>query len=88
MSEIVDVKIGQSFTPDEWFAARDRLEHAVPMLASYIIAGNGGNGKLRAAEFVADVKMALAAIDFVARFASENCRYIITKCPAKAPPED
>lgn len=77
MDNIIDIKIGQSLPPEEWFAARDRLSSALPVLAEFIrLSNHNEDGEANAQLFLADARMALVAIDYVAHFATENCRYI------------
>ena len=77
MDGVTDIKIGQSFTPDEWFAARDRLGYTSTVVARIIVdMNNRGAGEIAASRFMVDAQMAMAAMDFVGRYASENCRYI------------
>lgn len=77
MDNIVDIKFGQALPPEEWFAARDRLSSAMPMLAEFIrLSNHSDDGEANARLFLEDARMALVAIDYVAHFATENCRYI------------
>lgn len=86
MAEIVDIKIGQSLPPKEWFAARERLAGALPMLAEFIrFSNHAAHGEENARLFMDDARMALVALDYVGHFASENCRYVVI--PNKGGPE-
>lgn len=77
MDNIVDIKFGQALPPEEWSAARNRLSSALPMLADFIrMSNHSGDGEANARLFLEDARMALVAIDYVAHFATENCRYI------------
>lgn len=89
MDGIVDIKIGQSLPPCEWFAARDRLANALPALAEFIrLSNHAARGEENARLFMEDARMALVAIDYVGHFASDNCRYVIlpNKGSSETPP--
>lgn len=78
MDNIVDVKIGQPLPPEAWFDARDNIAQVAPFVANILRRLNGdGMGEQDAQDFLADVQMAIVALDYVGRFASENCRYIV-----------
>lgn len=77
MENIVDIKIGQSLPPDRWEEAADNLEMVFPMVAQQLRLINGdGRGEEDAQDFMADARLALIALRYVAEFASENCRFI------------
>ena len=77
MENIFYFKIGQSLPPEEWFASRDRLSSGLTALAEFIRLSNHAEDSEASAQlFLSDARIALVAIDYVAHFATENCRYI------------
>ena len=77
MSEIIDIKIGQSLPPERWFEAADNLQEVFPVVARRLEQLNhDGMGKQDAQDFMADAMLALVAMRFVGANASENCRFI------------
>lgn len=77
MSEIIDIKIGQSLPPEVWLEAADNLEQAFPLMAAYLKQLNGdGMGEQDAQDFMNDAMLALVAMRFVGTSASECCRFI------------
>ncbi len=69
MDDIIDVQLGQAISTEEWLAAAGRLKSAAPLLAAHL----GSAADLCRSDF----RMAVAAMEFVGRFASENCRFIV-----------
>ena len=70
MSEIIDIKIGQSLPPEVWLEAADRLERIFPQVAKYLL------GEQDTKDFMNDAMLALVAMRFVGISASECCRFI------------
>ena len=79
MDQIIDVKIGLTHTPEEWFKARDGITNAVKGLAEQqaVMRKMGMAIDPGTVDFVNQLIMAIAALDYVARFASENCRFLL-----------
>ena len=76
MSEIVNIKLGQSLPGERWAEAADNLELVFQMFASRLLRENkDGMGQQDAEEFMADATLALIAL----RYVSANpvtCRFI------------
>ena len=67
MSEIIDIKLGQSLPPERWLEAAEHLEEVFRFVADYLLKLNGdGLGKQDAEEFTSDANLALLALRFVA----------------------
>ena len=76
MDDVVDVKIGHEFTPDEWFAARDDLATIFNGVAEMIRSKGGERAERDADRFIEESRMALIALDYVGNFASGECRFL------------
>lgn len=74
MSEIIDIKFGQTLPPEQWKAAADRLESLIFPTAVFL-KSMGMSGEMANA-FMDDAQLALIALQYVADNASECCRFI------------
>lgn len=76
MSEIVNIKLGQSLPGERWAEAAENLEQVFQMFASHLLWVNkDGTGQQDAEEFMADATLALIAMRYVAAN-PETCRFI------------
>lgn len=75
MSEIIDVQLGQSLPPERWHLAGERL---APIFRDMMDGAEELPPEVRAAlaPFNEDLQLALVALGYVARFASDNCRFV------------
>ena len=77
MSEIIDIKAGQSLPPERWLEAADNLGRAFPMIARWFELQNfEGQGKEDAEACMSDATLALVALQFVGNCAADRCRFI------------
>lgn len=75
MSEIIDVQFGQSLPPERWHLAGERL---APIFRDMMDGAEELPLEVQATliQFKEDLQLALVALGYVARFASDNCRFV------------
>lgn len=74
---IVKIKIGYELPPERWLAAKENLEKVFPTIAQrLLLINNDGRGQEDMDDFMADAELALTAMQYVAEFAYDKCRFI------------
>lgn len=75
MSEIIDAQLGQSLPPERWHIAGERL---APIFRDMMDGADElpPDARETLILFKEDLQLALVALGYVARFASDNCRFV------------
>lgn len=82
MGKITNVEIGQSLPKERWQEAARNLTDLGKVLARNLLARNllaqnrDGRGKEDADDLMADISLAALALNYVAEFATDKCRFI------------
>lgn len=77
MGKITNVEIGQSLPKERWQEAARNLTDLGKVLARTPLAQNrDGRGKEDADDLMADISLAALALNYVAEFATDKCRFI------------
>ena len=77
MGKIINVEIGQSLPKERWQEAARNLTDLGKVLARNLLAQNrDGRGKEDVDDLMADISMAALALNYVAEFATDKCRFI------------
>ena len=77
MGKIINVEIGQSLPKERWQEAARNLTDLGKVLARNRLAQNrDGRGKEDADDLMADISLAALALNYVAEFATDKCRFI------------
>lgn len=77
MGKIINVEIGQSLPKERWQEAARNLTDLGKVLARNLLAQNrDGRGKEDADDLMADISLAALALNYVAEFATDKCRFI------------
>ena len=78
------IEIGQTLSPDVWFAVRDHLAMAFSTIGKHLRQLNyEGRGEQDEAEFMAEATLAISALTYVGMFATDKCRIIVLPKPQK-----
>ena len=72
MGKIINVEIGQSLPKERWQEAARNLTDLGKVLAR----NRDGRGKEDADDLMADISLAALALNYVAEFATDKCRFI------------
>ena len=71
------IEIGYTVPKERWIAAAKNLEALANVLANTLLIHNSeGRGKEDADDLMADFALACMALNHVAEFAVDNCRFI------------
>lgn len=70
----------ETIPSERWKQAADNLKQIVPAVASFIEKNSKeGEGKENADDFAADMFLALTALEYVAKYAVDDCKFILTE---------
>lgn len=71
------IEIGYTIGKERWQAAAENVMKVAPHIAEFLKrATPGKQGQEDAEDFMADMAMAVTAINYVANFATNQCRFI------------
>lgn len=72
-----NVQFGETLPKERWELARDDMKQLIPLLGRLLLKINGdGMGKQDAEDFTNDMLLAVIALNYVAEFATDKCRFI------------